>query len=56
MVAMDAVASRTEDNRAAGLALASRAGAALMPTETIVFDWLERAGTDEFRAVSKLVR
>lgn len=56
VVAMDAVASRTADNRAAGLALASRAGAALMPTETIVFDWLERAGTDEFRAVSKLVR
>lgn len=56
VVALDAVASRTEENRLAGLELAQRCGAALMPTESIVFDWLERAGTEDFRAVSKLVR
>ncbi len=56
VVAADAVASRTDENRAAGLALAERMGAAVMPTETIVFDMLERAGTDEFKALSKLIK
>jgi nicotinamidase-related amidase len=55
-VVADAVCSRREDNRALGLALAERAGAFVVPTETVVFDLLERAGTDAFKAVSKLVR
>jgi nicotinamidase-related amidase len=52
----DAVASRTEENRRAGLALAERAGAIPTVAEAVAFDWVERAGTDAFRAVSKLVR
>jgi nicotinamidase-related amidase len=55
-VVADAVASRTEENREAGLRLCERAGAVITPAETVVFDWLERAGTDDFRAVSKLVK
>jgi nicotinamidase-related amidase len=55
-VAADAVASRREENRALGLTLCERAGAYASPTETIVFDWLGRAGTESFKAVSKLVR
>ena len=55
-VVADAVASRREENRALGLALCERAGACATPTETVVFDWLERAGSDAFKAVSKLVR
>jgi nicotinamidase-related amidase len=55
-VVADAVASRHEDNRAIGLGLCERAGAVVTTTETVVFDWLERAGTDTFRAISKLVR
>jgi nicotinamidase-related amidase len=55
-VVADAVASRTEENRAAGLSLCEHAGATVTVTETVVFDWLERAGTDAFKAVSKLVR
>lgn len=55
-VAADAVASRREENRALGLALCERAGAIVAPTETIAFDWLGRAGTEEFKAISKLVR
>jgi nicotinamidase-related amidase len=55
-VAADAVASRREENRGLGLALCERAGAYLTPTETVIFDWLGRAGTDAFKAVSKLVR
>lgn len=55
-VVADAVASRREENRALGLALCERAGAIVAPTETVVFDWLERAGTDAFKQISKLVK
>lgn len=55
-VVADAVASRREENRALGLALCERAGAFVTPAETVAFDWLGRAGTDEFKAVSKLLR
>jgi nicotinamidase-related amidase len=55
-VVSDAVASRTEENRQNGLHLAERAGAFVTNTETVVFDWLERAGTDDFKALSKLIR
>jgi nicotinamidase-related amidase len=52
----DAVASRSEENRLAGLALAERAGAVRTVTETVVFDWLRRAEGPAFKLVSKLVR
>jgi len=52
----DAVTSRHEENRRVGLALCERAGATVTATETVVFDWLEVAGTDAFKTVSKLVR
>jgi nicotinamidase-related amidase len=55
-VVADAVASRREENRSLGLALCERAGAHVTPAETVVFDWLGKAGTEEFRAISKLVR
>jgi nicotinamidase-related amidase len=55
-VVADAVASRREENRQLGLALCARAGAVVTPTETVAFDLLAEAGTDAFKAVSKLVR
>jgi nicotinamidase-related amidase len=55
-VVADAVASRREENRTLGLALCDRAGAIAMPTEAVAFDWVGKAGTDEFRAISRLVR
>jgi nicotinamidase-related amidase len=55
-VAADGVASRREESRALGLALCERAGAIATPAETIVFDWLGRAGTEEFKAIGKLLR
>jgi nicotinamidase-related amidase len=55
-VVADAVASRSKKNRALGLSLCEKAGAIVAPTETIVFDLLERAGTDAFKAISKLVK
>ena len=38
------------------LALIDRAGGVPTSTETVLFDLLARAGTDDFRALSKLVR
>jgi len=55
-VPIDGVASRRDDHRAAGLELCRRAGAIPTTSESVVFDWLERAGTDEFRQLSKLIR
>jgi nicotinamidase-related amidase len=56
VVAGDAVASRREEDRSQGLALAQRVGAWVAPSETIVFDWLERAGTPAFKAISPRIR
>ncbi|HMJ12257.1 MAG TPA: isochorismatase family protein [Polyangiaceae bacterium] len=55
-VPMDGVSSRQEDHREVGLKLCERAGAVRTTTESVVFDWLERAGSDEFKALSKLIR
>jgi nicotinamidase-related amidase len=55
-VAGDGVCSRTEENRAAGLALCRDAGATVTVAEAVAFDWVGRAGTDAFKAVSKLVK
>lgn len=56
MVPIDGVASRRADHRAAGLDLCRSAGATITTMETVVFDWLRRAGTDEFKRLSKLIR
>lgn len=55
-VPIDGVTSRREDHRAAGLELCRHAGATITTMETIVFDWLKCAGTDEFKRLSKLIR
>jgi nicotinamidase-related amidase len=55
-VVSDAVTSRKEENRLAGLALCERAGAIPTVTEAVAFDWVGRAGSDAFKAISKLVR
>jgi nicotinamidase-related amidase len=52
----DAVISRREEHRLMGLGLCERAGAFVAPAETVVFDWLHHAGTEEFRALSKQMR
>lgn len=52
----DAVASRQEDNRIAGLSLCERAGAVRTVAEAVVFDWVRRAGTPAFKTMAKLVK
>ncbi len=55
-LASDAVSSRSKDNYLAGVGLMRDAGAIISSTETVCFQLLVRAGTDEFKAVSKLVK
>jgi nicotinamidase-related amidase len=53
---VDAVLSRTEEDRQVGLALAREAGAVVTSVETALFDLLGRAGTPEFKAVSNAIK
>ena len=55
-VAADAVSSRTPSNRALGLRKMEAAGVHVTSVETALFEMLEQAGGDEFKAISKLVR
>lgn len=55
-VARDAIASRTKANWRTGLELIERAGAIPTSTEVCVFDLLGRAGTEEFKALSKVIK
>jgi nicotinamidase-related amidase len=54
-VARDAVGSRFEDNREIGLEKMERAGAVVTSVETALFELVGRAGTDEFKAVQRIV-
>jgi nicotinamidase-related amidase len=55
-VPADAVLSRAPANVRVGLDLCRQAGATVTGTETVVFDALRKAGTDEFRALSRLLK
>lgn len=52
----DAVSSRTPENHAAAVQRMSAAGIPVVTTEMALFEWMERAGTPQFKAVSALVR
>jgi nicotinamidase-related amidase len=56
LVASDATASRTAENRRIAEGLWSRVGAIPTSTETVLFDLVRRASGDAFKAISKLVR
>lgn len=55
-VARDAVSSRTEENRELGLRKMERAGAVVTSVETALFELVGAAGSDEFKAVQRLVK
>jgi nicotinamidase-related amidase len=55
-VVSDGVLSRQKGNWRTGLAIASAAGAVVTSTETVLFQLLQKAGTAEFKKLSKLVR
>jgi len=54
-VAADAVGSRTAESKGIGLNKMEQAGAVLTSVETALFELVRRAGTDEFKAVQKLI-
>ena len=55
-VVKDATCSRTPDNFTAGTEFMRDAGAVITCTETVLFQLLEKAGTDEFKAISKRIK
>ncbi len=55
-VVSDAVSSRTAQNRAIGLERMRQSGAVITSTEMVIYELLQRAGTDEFRQALKLVK
>jgi nicotinamidase-related amidase len=55
-VIADAVSSRTAQNRELALRRLASDGAKLSSTEMALFELTVNAGTDEFRAISKLVK
>jgi nicotinamidase-related amidase len=55
-VAADAVSSRLEANRLAALDRMRSAGVVISTVEMAIYEMLERAGTDPFRQILRLVR
>ncbi|MDJ0656444.1 MAG: isochorismatase family protein [Xanthomonadales bacterium] len=55
-VVSDAVGSRQPESKARALDRAARAGASVVTTEMVVFEWLEHSGSDAFRELSRLIR
>ncbi len=55
-VVADAISSRTPENHRLGVERMRAAGAVIVSTEMILFELLERAGTDEFKQMLTLVK
>ncbi len=55
-VVKDCVASRTQDNYENALDMMKDMGAVVTNMETVLFDILKKAGTKEFKLVSKLIK
>ncbi|HYA87394.1 MAG TPA: hydrolase [Nitrospirota bacterium] len=55
-VVQDAICSRTKENWKTGLAFMHDAGAVLTCTETVLFQLLRVAGTEEFKKISQRIK
>lgn len=55
-VAADATSSRSAANHAAAMSRLREAGVGIVTSEMIVFEWLEKAGSPEFRELSRLLK
>jgi hypothetical protein len=54
-VAVDATGSRHEMDREVGLRRMEKSGVTLTTTEAALFEWTEKAGTPEFKQISRLI-
>ncbi|MCP4511165.1 MAG: isochorismatase family protein [Fuerstiella sp.] len=52
----DAVSSRRDSDRRTAMNRLRDAGVVICSAESVVFEWCEKSGTDEFRVISRLVR
>jgi nicotinamidase-related amidase len=52
----DAICSRTDDNFRTGIEFMRDAGAVITCTETVLFQLLEKAGTEEFKTISRRIK
>ncbi len=52
-VVVEAVGSRTEQDKQLALQRMQQAGVVLVSKEMLAFEWLEKAGSDSFRQISK---
>jgi hypothetical protein len=52
----DAVASRKPESRQMALDRMARDGVEIVTTEMVLFEWLGKAGTAEFKELSALIR
>jgi nicotinamidase-related amidase len=55
-VAADAVSSRTAENKALAIERMRQSGILVESAEMVLFQLLQKAGTDEFRKVSALIK
>lgn len=55
-IVRDGVCSRAEENFITGIEFMRDAGAVVTCTETVLFQLLEKAGTEEFKIISKRIR
>lgn len=55
-IVTDAVSSRTEENWKLGVEVCASLGAKRTSTEMVLFQLLQNAGTEQFKAISKLVK
>ena len=56
LVVVDACSSRTERNRDAAYDRLAAAGAELVTTEMVLFEWLRSAEHPQFKAVQALIK
>ena len=55
-VVADGISARMKGSVDIALSRMAHAGVVPVTTEMVVFEWLDRAGTDDFKALSKLIK
>lgn len=55
-VVFDAVASRTQENKQIAIEGMRQSGVFISSTETVLFQLVKKAGTEEFKLISKLIK